>query len=82
MPTEAEMRAAFRQFDADGSGSLSAEELKNILTRPGGGSPMTLAQCTEIIKSFDANGDGVLQLDEVRCYQDPQIRAPYGDWLI
>ena len=47
---------AFRVFDKDGSGALSADELKAIFKRPGGGSPLSDADIAEIIAMFDTNG--------------------------
>lgn len=55
------LRAAFAVFDKDGSGSLSAEELKAVLTRPGGGAALSDEEVRAIIDEFDANGDGELQ---------------------
>ena len=56
--------AAFRVFDADGSGALDVDEIKSIFTRPGGGSALSDEQAMEIIREFDVNQDGVLQFDE------------------
>ena len=36
-----DLRKAFKAFDRDGSGSLSVQELKSVLTRPGGGQPLS-----------------------------------------
>ena len=59
-----EARKVFSVFDADGDGSLSTAELKEILTRPGGGQPMTMEEVESIIAIFDVDGDGELQLEE------------------
>ena len=65
-PTSAELATAFKLFDSDGDGVLSAEELKAILCRPTpGGTPLTEQQVDEIMRKFDANGDGVLSVDEL-----------------
>ena len=40
-PAETSLQAAFRTFDRDGSGTLSANEIVGILTREGGGAPMS-----------------------------------------
>jgi len=64
MPTFEELQKAFAAFDADGSGSLSPDELINILTRPTGGLPMSRAEAEQLIKTVDANNDGVLQMEE------------------
>ena len=49
---------AFKVFDKDGSGALSVEELQAVLTRPGGGAPLSLEEVAAIVEEFDANGDG------------------------
>lgn len=68
---EKQIRAAFDVFDTDGSGSLSAQELKAVLSRPGGGAPLTSQEAQDIIDEFDINGDGELQFDEFRAFWDP-----------
>lgn len=57
-------RAAFRTFDTDDSGALTTVELKEVLTRKGGGKALSDAEVEDILQVFDANGDGVLQFEE------------------
>ena len=57
---EKRFREAFNVFDADGSGALSVAELRAVLTRPGGGTPLSDAEVEAIIAEFDTNGDGVM----------------------
>jgi hypothetical protein len=62
-------RAAFAVFDVDGNGSLSAEELKEILRRPtgnknGGSTALSDEEVASIIATFDVDGDGELQFEE------------------
>jgi len=64
MPTLEELQGSFKAFDADGSGSLSADELITILMRPGGGTPLTLEEAKALIATVDTNNDGVLQMEE------------------
>jgi len=61
---EAEARAAFAVFDADGSGRLSVEELVGVFTRPGGRQPVDEAEARAFVARYDRNGDGELSLDE------------------
>ena len=56
--SRAAIKAAFDVFDTDRSGSLSAAELKQVLTRPGGGMPLSLDEVQAIIEEFDTDGDG------------------------
>ena len=58
------MKEAFEVFDADGSGYLDTEELMLILTRAGGGNPMTEDDAKSFITLFDHNGDGKMQYTE------------------
>ena len=68
MPGLKELTAAFKAFDADGNGRLSAEEMVSILTRPDTKTPLTLEEATALVKEFDCNGDGELDLEEVRAH--------------
>ena len=63
-PDKEKLKKSFAAFDTDGSGALTHEELKAALTRPGGGAPMSDEDVAKLIKEFDANGDGVIQVEE------------------
>ena len=54
---------AFAVFDIDKSGTLSAAELKDILTREGNNT-LSEADAQEIINKADTNGDGQLDISE------------------
>ena len=54
---------AFSVLDQDGSGTISASELKSALMK-GGSSQVSEAEIQSLISQVDANGDGELQLDE------------------
>lgn len=61
----ASLKAAFDVFDEDGSGTLSTEEVKIILTRMTGNStPLTTADAQAFITEFDRDGDGLLDVNE------------------
>ena len=62
MPTAAELTAAFKAFDVNGDGALTAEEMRQVLSR--GKSPLSQTDIQQLIRDFDANGDGMLQYDE------------------
>lgn len=52
------LQAAFRMFDQDGSGLVSAEELSEILSAGG------KADFDKMVREFDTNGDGQISFDE------------------
>ena len=54
----ASLKASFDVFDKDNSLSLSADELKAVLTRPGGGAPMDGQDAVEFVTKYDKNKDG------------------------
>ena len=65
-------RQAFNVFDKDGSGSLSVDELRAVLSRPGGGAALTDEEISAIIAEFDANGDGEIQYEEFVTMWEPK----------
>lgn len=71
--TRASIEAAFRLFDVDGDGSLSVDELQAVLSRPGGGAPLSNAEVQAVINEFDENGDGVLQIHEFARMWAPML---------
>jgi len=58
LTTNEKLQSCFRMFDKDGSGLVSAEELKTVLEAAGS------TDFDQIIKEFDSNGDGEVSFDE------------------
>lgn len=52
------LQSAFRMFDRDGSGLVSADELRKVLEGA------NTADFDKMIKEFDANGDGEISFEE------------------
>lgn len=59
--SRANLELAFKTFDIDGSGLISASELKEVLS---GGEQMQEDVWKEIICEVDSNGDGLIDLKE------------------
>ena len=57
------MHAAFRMFDKDGSGTISAEEIREVLSF-GGANTLSVEAVDAVIKQVDENGDGDIQFEE------------------
>uniref|UniRef100_A0A0D6R560 EF-hand domain-containing protein n=2 Tax=Araucaria cunninghamii TaxID=56994 RepID=A0A0D6R560_ARACU len=57
-----ELRDAFRIFDADRNGYISAEELRSVLANMGDES--SLEECFQMIKGVDLDGDGFINFEE------------------
>lgn len=61
----ASLKKSFDVFDEDGSGSLDADEVLQILTRmTGGAEPLSEADAREFIQEFDRDGDGLIDFNE------------------
>jgi len=61
--TEQELISAFKVFDQDGSGTISTEELRNVLRSLG--ENLTDAELDEMVKMADKNGDGHIDCEMV-----------------
>lgn len=57
-----ELRKAFRVFDRDGNGTISAAELRNALTKLG--EKLTDAEVDKMFSDMDKDGDGEIQWEE------------------
>lgn len=55
---EEDIREAFKVFDQDGNGFITAEELRNVMTNLG--ERLTDEEVKEMIREADQDGDGVL----------------------
>lgn len=58
------LRDAFHVFDIDKNGSISAEELKDVLMNLG--DECTLAECRKMISGVDSDGNGTVSFDEFK----------------
>ena len=57
------LQAAFKMFDKDGSGIISADEIREVL-QFGGSDPMSAQAIEAVIKQVDENGDGEISFEE------------------
>merc|ERR1711868_294473 len=60
--SEEEIREAFRVFDRDGNGYISAAELRHVMTNLG--EKLTDDECDEMIREADIDGDGQIDYEE------------------
>jgi calmodulin len=60
--TEEDLIEAFKIFDKDGSGSISAQELRHVMTTLG--EKLTEEEADEMIREADTNGDGYIDYVE------------------
>jgi len=58
------LEKAFKTFDTDGSGKLSAAELMDILTRVGVESALSEEDAKQVVAKADVNDDGELDISE------------------
>jgi len=65
----AKLRNAFKVYDVDNSGKLSAEEFLNMLTysssAEGGAKGLSLEDAQAVMADFDTDGDNALDIDEL-----------------
>ena len=60
--TEEELCAAFRLLDTDGTGTISAVELRHIMTNLG--EKLTDEEVDEMLREADIDGDGQINYEE------------------
>ena len=65
-------KAAFRCFDINGDGSLDMSELSTICNEIG---DLTREECETFVSIVDANGNGVIELDEFLQLQEQSKQA-------
>ncbi|KAK4710344.1 hypothetical protein R3W88_004857 [Solanum pinnatisectum] len=57
-----DIKSAFKAFDLDGDGKISAAELLQVQRMLG--EKCSLESCKKMVRSVDANGDGLIDMDE------------------
>ena len=60
--SEEEIREAFRVFDKDGNGFVSAAELRHVMTKLG--EKLSDEEVDEMIQAADTDGDGQVNYEE------------------
>ena len=63
--SEEEIREAFRVFDKDGNGFISAAELRHVMTNLG--EKLTDEEVDEMIREADIDGDGQVNYEGISC---------------
>ncbi|CAO2626875.1 unnamed protein product, partial [Lemmus lemmus] len=67
--SEEEIREAFRVFDKDGNGYISAAELRHVMTNLG--EKLTDEEVDEMIREADIDGDGQVNYEGELCWAGP-----------
>lgn len=60
---ESKLKAAFDYYDKDGSGSISVEEIRDVL---GVGKNITREVWDQVVLEVDENGDGEVSFEEFK----------------
>jgi Ca2+-binding EF-hand superfamily protein len=71
-----ELSEAFRAFDKDGNGVISASELKNMMRSLG--DKVTDEEIHNIMTEVDVNGDGVVSYEEFVMMMKPNSKKFNG----
>ena len=77
--TERDIQRAFKRFDTDGSGFLSANELCRAISIFVPGVPLNQVQ--ELVQRYDVDGDGQISIDEFTQLLISRSSPNKEDWL-
>jgi calmodulin len=69
--SEEEIREAFRVFDKDGNGFISAAELRHVMTNLG--EKLTDEEVDEMIREADIDGDGQVNYEGMLLRKDTRM---------
>jgi calmodulin len=73
--SEEEIREAFKVFDRDNNGFISAAELRHVMTSIG--EKLTDDEVDEMIREADQDGDGRIDCTEPRSPPSPSAIGKY-----
>ncbi|XVF43566.1 hypothetical protein PTKIN_Ptkin02bG0050100 [Pterospermum kingtungense] len=73
----ANLKDAFSVYDIDGNGSISAEELHEVLKSLG--DECSIAECRKMISGVDHDGDGMIDFEEFKHMMMAGARMPMDD---
>lgn len=73
--SEEEIREAFRVFDKDGNGFISAAELRHVMTNLG--EKLTDEEVDEMIREADIDGDGQVNYEGERIFYLSLLYSEY-----
>eukprot|EP01083_Nonionella_stella_P221677 791733_1 len=74
-----EFRDAFRLFDKDGDGTISADEIHGVFCSLGFGKKYSKKDVKKMIKAIDENGDGQIDLDEFIQLLNTKRKGKYAN---
>lgn len=77
--SEEEIREAFRVFDKDGNGFISAAELRHVMTNLG--EKLTDEEVDEMIREADIDGDGQVNYEGNILYTKRLISKNLSSWV-
>ena len=75
--SEEEIKEAFRVFDKDGNGFISAAELRHVMTNLG--EKLTDEEVDEMIREADVDGDGQVNYDGKKIQYYNNIISLYAE---
>ncbi|KAJ4710067.1 Calcium-binding protein [Melia azedarach] len=70
------LKDAFSVYDIDGNGSITAEELYEVLRSLG--DDCTIAECKKMISGVDSDGDGTIDFEEFKVMMMMGSRYEFG----
>lgn len=68
-----DIQAAFQLFDLNGDKKISAEELMEVLRKMG--EKYSLDSCRKMIRGVDADGDGLIDMDEFMTMMTRNVKV-------
>ena len=80
--SEEEIREAFRVFDKDGNGFISAAELRHVMTNLG--EKLTDEEVDEMIREADIDGDGQVNYEGMhsQCQLSPSVPSNFCSFSV